>query len=118
MNKRKLTRSQSPEYLADFLFICTHELMAAGIDEEKAVDLANKMAERMCQNWGKQLIYFPEFDSQERLVRNAKIFNECDGRNFPEVAHKYDLSIQAVYRIYKLVWKEEVNKRQNLLFAD
>lgn len=108
----------SPEYLADFLFICTHNLMCAGIEEAAAVELAHQMAEQMCRNWGKQLIYFPEYDSQERLVRNAKIFTECNGTNFPDIAHKYDLSLQAVYRIYKRVMQEEVSKRQTSLSFD
>lgn len=118
MSNRKPTRSPSPEYLADFLFICTHNLMDAGIEEAKAVDLAHRMAEHMCRNWGKQLIYFPEYDSQERLVRNARIFAECNGTNFAEIAHDYDLSIQAVYRIYKMVMRDEVSKRQLQIFAD
>jgi Mor family transcriptional regulator len=118
VSKRKASRSKAPEYLADFMFICTHTLIAAGIEEAKAVKLAQEMAERQCKNWGKQLIYWPEYDSQERLVRNARIFQECNGTNFDELAKKYDLSIQAVYSIFKAVRAEEIAKRQTLLFAD
>jgi Mor family transcriptional regulator len=118
VSKRKGTRSKSPEYLADFLFICTHVLMKHGMEEDKAIAQAQEMAERMCKSWGKQLIYFPEYDSQERLVRNARIFQECNGTNFDELAHKYDLSVQAVYHIYKSVREQEIAKRQKLLTFD
>lgn len=111
----KQYRTKAPEYLADFLFICTKTLTDAGLDTSIAVDLANKMAEQQCTNWGKQLVYFPEYDSQERLVRNAKIFAECNGRNFDDLARKFDLSVQAVYAIYKSVMKDEVSKRQGSL---
>ena len=86
---RKQTRSAAPEYLADFLFICSSSLINADIDEETAVAIANKIAEQMCKNWGKQLIYFPEYDSLSRLERNAKIFAECNGLNHAELAKKY-----------------------------
>lgn len=113
MSKRRSTRSQAPEYLADFLFISTHTLMKeAKLDEDTAVKLAHLMAKRMCENWSKQLIYWPAYDSQELLVRDAKIFQDIRGDNFSEVAHKYDLSVQCVYRIYKTVLTEEVAKRQ------
>ena len=115
---RKQTRSAAPEYLADFLFICSSSLINADIDEETAVAIANKIAEQMCKNWGKQLIYFPEYDSLSRLERNAKIFAECNGLNHAELAKKYDMSIQAVYRIYKSVMTEEVSKRQTKLGFD
>lgn len=114
----KKTRPHAPEYLADFLFLCTRTLIESGIDEEIAVIVSNNICERMCESWGKQLIYFPEFDSQERLVRNAKIFNECNGSNHHELAKKYDLSIQAVYRIYKSVLQDHVSKNQGKLTFD
>lgn len=118
MSKRKATRSKSPEYLADFLFICTRTLMKHGMSEDKAIPQAMEMAEGMCKNWSKQLVYWPEYDSQDRLVRNARIFEECNGTNFDELARKYDLSVQAVYHIYKMVRQQEISKRQRLLSFD
>ena len=48
--------------------------------------------------------------------RDMKIYEEFNGNNHRELARKYNVSMQWVYKIVKKVHKDEVARRQMSMF--
>lgn len=55
------------------------------------------MAEDVRRAWGGSLLYVPRGDAYDRRQRDAALWSEFDGRNHVELAHRYGLSLPAVY---------------------
>lgn len=72
-----------------------------GADQKRAAMFGNEVANRMADDWGGQQVYIPRNAAGQRQGRNAQIFREFTGDNVPDLAKKYGLTIQAVYRIIK-----------------
>lgn len=53
-------------------------------------------------------VYIPLARCTENGLRNARIFDEFDGTNVRELSHRYEMSIQAIYRIVKK--QREINR--------
>ncbi|HGW6407859.1 TPA: Mor transcription activator family protein, partial [Escherichia coli] len=43
--------------------------------------------------------------------RDYQIYSECDGRNYAELAKKYNLTLQWIYKIVKRVHTEKQQSR-------
>jgi Mor family transcriptional regulator len=80
--------------------------------------MSNTLARRMCQHWGGLILYFPKGDYFLRRERDLKIFNEFTGSNVPELAQKYDTSVQHIYRIIEWMRADEMARRQPELDLD
>lgn len=104
--KMELRRDELYQDLIDHTSL---HLMSNGIPEDKATELGNSLADFLVDHWGGQYITFPK----DRLYRNRKrrleIVGEFDGGNHHELARKYGLSVNAVYKILKL--HHDQNKR-------
>ncbi|MEA5313393.1 Mor transcription activator family protein [Vibrio parahaemolyticus] len=59
-------------------------------------------------------IYLPKEASFKKLVVYKMIYSEFNGRNTVELAEKYSMSKQAVYRIVKACTKAEVDARKSI----
>lgn len=53
-------------------------------------------------------VYIPLASCTERGLRDARIFEEFDGKNQHELSRRYAMSIQAIYRIIKK--QREINR--------
>lgn len=114
MNAKK-TRSRAPEFLANLLEYSKLVLVKNGISPEEATKMSRDISKQMCDVWGKQLIYFPEWLREDLNERDLKIYDEFNGHNQQDLARKYNLSIQAIYRIISIVRFEELSRRQSTL---
>jgi Mor family transcriptional regulator len=90
-------RNKSPEFLAD-LREHTIDIIESQttLSREEVVSLADKVADRMRQNWGGTQIYFPKGASRSALDRKRKIYDDFDGTNHNELARKHQVSLTIV----------------------
>lgn len=72
-----------------------------GLDEEKACDIGNDLADFLSQNWRGQNIYM-NADAQFKLSkRDQQIYQRMERGNAHELAKEFGLSYVRVYQIYK-----------------
>ncbi|GBL46256.1 probable bacteriophage transcriptional regulator [Sulfuriferula multivorans] len=104
-----------PEILSDAAIQIAEALMAHGLDESAAGEIADAAAERMRTHWAGQLVYIPSGQQYEIGLRDAQILGEFNGRNHSQLARKYGLNITYIYRIVKRRIAEERDRRQGNL---
>lgn len=110
-------KSKGPELLVDLAEQCALALKErAGLDKDKADQVGREIAERMASHWGGQNIYFPMGLSYKLSQRDRQIFNDFSGTNYSDLARKYGVSLQWIYKVVKTVRAEEVARRQSALF--
>jgi len=110
-------KSKGPELLIDLaqhVSVTLIELLT--LDQDKAEQLGREIADRMAAHWGGQNIYFPMGLCLKLSQRDQQIFDEFNGTNHSDLARKYGVSLQWIYKIVKTVRQEELAKRQGRLF--
>ncbi|QIW15834.1 transcriptional regulator [Pasteurellaceae bacterium RH1A] len=109
---------KAPEVLADLARHIEAELAQKHqINQEAAKQIGVEIAQRMAQNWGGCVVYIPRNLVLLLNERDMKIYQEFNGNNHQELARKYQVSTQWVYKIVKRVQREEIAKRQIDMFA-
>ncbi|EEH8067293.1 DNA-binding protein [Salmonella enterica subsp. enterica serovar Stanley] len=104
-----------PEIINDLAFHASQVLIESmNIDSASAENAGQAIADRMMRNWGGQSIYFPKDISGRASERDYQIYSECDGRNYAELAKKYNLTLQWIYKIVKRVHTEKQHQRRML----
>ncbi|ALS60703.1 Mor transcription activator family protein [Pandoraea norimbergensis] len=112
-------KSKGPELLIDLADQCTQALKeCGGLTDELAVQVAREIADRMAAHWGGQNIYFPMGLSYKLSQRDRQIYDDFNGANHSELARKYGVSLQWIYKIVKTVRQEEMARRQGDMFAE
>ena len=101
-----------PETLAD-LAVLLHERLARVLDPARAAVVALELAEDVRAKWGGGAIYIPRGDGFERSRRDAAVWREFNGRNYGELARKYDCTVKTIYEIVE----RERERRQQALFS-
>jgi Mor family transcriptional regulator len=105
--------SKCPELLIDLAAQSAAALQEVlGIDPDRAEQAGRVIADRMSANWAGQSIYFPKGLSYRLSLRDRKLFADFNGVNHNDLAKKYGVSIQWVYKIIKAVRTEEIASRQ------
>lgn len=111
-------KSKGPELLVDLAEQCSVALReTVGLDRDKAEQVGREIADRMASHWGGQNIYFPMGLSYKLSQRDRQIYDEFTGANHSELARKYGVSLQWIYKIVKMVHQEELARRQGDMFA-
>jgi Mor family transcriptional regulator len=111
-------RSKGPELLTDLtehVAVALRELVA--MEAGKAQHVAKEITDRMAAHWGGQNVYFPMGQSIQLSRRDRQIYDDFNGTNHSELARKYGVSLQWIYKIVKAVRKEEISGRQGDMFA-
>ena len=112
-------KSKGPELLVDLAEQCSVALReTAGLDKDKAEQVGREIADRMASHWGGQNIYFPMGLSYKMSQRDRQIYDDFTGANHSELARKYGVSLQWIYKIVKTVRQEELARRQGDMFAE
>ena len=112
-------KSKGPELLldlADQVALALKEILQ--LDAERADQVAREIAERMAAHWGGQNIYFPMGLSYKMSKRDRRIYDDFNGLNQSDLARKYRVSLQWVYKIVKTARKNEMARRQGDMFAE
>lgn len=107
-----------PELVADLEAQATAFLLAQRIAPEVASTMSKKLALHLCRNWGGQLIYIPKNQGGELDERDKQIYAEFNGKNHQQLAKKYDLAVQQIYKIIKASRAQFLAQNQANLFDD
>jgi Mor family transcriptional regulator len=86
-----------------------------GVSEAKAKSFAEEAAAALADDWGGQNIYIPMDQVGRRSQRNTQLYREFRGDNAPELAQRYGLSVQCVYRIIKAMRAAYAPRQHSLL---
>lgn len=118
MSKGEL-RSKGPELLLDLASHVAVQVKAlCGVSPEKADAVGLAVADLMSCHWGGQLLYFPKGMARKLSARDQEIYARFNGFNHADLAREFDVSLQHVYRILKIVHAGEIASRQGGLFSD
>lgn len=118
MSKREF-KSKGPELLADLAaHAAAISIELLNLDPDAAEQLGVELAERMAGHWGGQNLYFPMGLSLQLSKRDKQIYAEFDGMNHGDLARKYSVSVQWVYKIVKAARLAEMARRQEDLFTE
>ena len=111
-------RSKGPELLVDLTeHVAASLVELVSMEGEAARHVAQEVADRMAAHWGGQNVYFPMGLAGKLSRRDRQIFEEFTGTNHSDLARKYAVSLQWIYKIVKAVRKDEVARRQVDMFA-
>ena len=112
---RKISSHVAPAFKAELIDHAKALLQKRGIDHDQAALIAHELANHMSHVWGGINVYFPK-DLQSGLSgRDQKIYDEFNGTNHVELAMKYNVSVQWVYKIVERVRAADVASRQSIL---
>jgi len=110
-------KTKAPELLADLAaHIAAALVELAGLDQTSAEGVGREVADRMAAHWGGQNVYFPMGLSVKLSQRDQGIYDEFNGTNHSDLARKYGVSLQWIYKIIKAVGRVELARRQRDLF--
>lgn len=87
------------------------------IDGDLATEIAREWAHELAREFGGQLVYFPKDLAFQLTARDRQLWEAFNGTNHDELARRFGLSLQQVYKIVDLVRREELARRQGRLFA-
>lgn len=107
-----------PELVTDLQDQVAARLTELKIDPASAHAIGVQVAEYITSNWGGQLIYIPKNHSGQLSARDLEIWDKFNGRNHAQLAKEYNLTVQHVYRVVKMMQERENEKRQNKLFPE
>lgn len=82
------------------------------INDAAAADIAHALAHNIAQAWGGLNVYFPKRDSVALNARDQAIWDEFNGDNHSELAKKYNVSVQWVYKVVKRKRAADIQSRQ------
>ncbi len=97
-----MTKNQANSFLCDLADNLTFLAMQKlGADEDTGKNFGEEVTRFLAQHWGGQTIYFPVDIASRLATRNERLFAEFTGDNQAELAKKYRLTTQHVYKIIK-----------------
>jgi len=108
---------QGKAMLHDLRDLSCRLLQDVHLDDSTAQQVSNELMYQLAQHWGGQSVYIIKDDTFLADQRDLEIYKECNGVNHSELARKYRISLQYVYRIVKRMTEMERKKRQQDLFA-
>lgn len=105
------SKSRGAELLSDLaqhIAVDLRERLA--LEPSEAEEIGAHVAKRMAGHWGGQNIYFPMGLSAQLFKRDQQIYQEFNGVNHGELARKYHVSLQWIYKIVKAVQRERAKR--------
>lgn len=94
-----MRKKDYPEIFAEMVASLAAVLVKHGMDAISANEAAMSATESVRSVFAGQLLYIPRGVSFDISERDEKIYSLFDGQNVGELAKKFKLSIQHVYRI-------------------
>lgn len=85
-----------------------------GISPDRAVTFGKTAAGWLADHWGGQIVYIPKDAAGRQRTMYLQMYEEFTGDNHAELARKYDISVQHVYRIVRLIRAERQQKQYPL----
>lgn len=108
-------KKRIPELLVDLAECAEYALIEGGVAEDEAQELSWELAQEIGARWGGQLLYVPKGYRLELAKRDVKLYLEFTGNNHAQLARKYNLTEQQVYKIIRTMRRDEFDERQGEL---
>jgi Mor family transcriptional regulator len=101
-------KMNAPEFLADLLDIVSRTAQELGQNTEWSDELADKVVDRVCEEWGGLPIYIGKGTHMRLSKRDLEVYREWEaaGNNHQELAHKHKISKAWVYAIIRRVKRQ------------
>ena len=104
------------EFLDDIVDHISTILKENSVEEVQAEATALDVANYLANHWGGQNFSFPKDYTFKISQRDLNIFEEVNRDNMHEVARKYGISVNAVYRALKRIRPLAIAKSQPDMF--
>ncbi|ECR7610266.1 hypothetical protein F2C03_06865 [Salmonella enterica] len=98
--------------LSDLLAVMLSEMKRAGVDEQQALNLSERLTIALSGYMGGRSLYLPAGGRLKTAVRDMLIYAEFNGRNIQHLQKKYRLSEPQVYAILKRERDVYIRRRQ------
>lgn len=99
---REQLKSKGSELLIDLAdHVALTLIQSCQLDQDAARQAAQAVAVHMADHWGGQSIYFPMGLARRISERDSRIRQEFTGSNHGDLARKYGVSLQWIYKIVK-----------------
>ena len=113
-----MTDNRAAELVADLEAQVVGCLVSvSNIGKSDARIVAKQVAQHLSAHWGGQLLYIPKNHFGKLDERDKEIWAAFNGHNHAELARRYDLTMQQVYKILKQTGTKVRAKSQADLFA-
>ncbi len=100
-------------YLAD---VVASQVQESGISPEQAAAIGETTAEQVRDKFGGQVLYVSKGSSLKARQRWGRIWAEFNGTNHAELASKYGMGVQGIYRVLAIMRAEFRRTSQPDLF--
>lgn len=107
-----------PKLLVDMLEVMRQAYQDAGARPDQARGLAITGLRALANYHGGRTFYLPRGDKLEQALRNARMWDEFNGKNVGELCTRYRLTEQMVYQILAEQRAIRARKIQPGLFKD
>lgn len=104
------------ELLSDLADMIANRLESRSIPESEARHIAESIAMDMAGHWGGQLIYFPKGTHIILSKRDQEIYARFTGNNHKDLAREYNVCVQRIYTIIKIMTCRDLDDRHGDLF--
>lgn len=105
------------ELLADMAEQAAHHLITKhGVEEEKAFDVGNALADFLAEHWKGQHVYFVSDQAYRLSERDWEIFRRMKRGEAHNLAREFDISYVRVHQIYRRCLAEFRRRNQHDLF--
>lgn len=105
------------ELLADMAEQAAHHLITKhGVEEEKAFDVGNALADFLAEHWKGQHVYFVSDQAYRLSERDWEIFRRMKRGAAHDLAREFDISYVRVHQIYRRCLAEYRRRTQHDLF--
>ena len=109
-------QERTADTMAHILTVISEKLIAEGVKEDEAEAIAYQTCDEIRKNFGGSYIYLQKGREVATQLKHCKIYSEFRGNNQQELADKFDMSLQAVYRVLKAAQQKEFDEKQPKLF--
>lgn len=105
-----------PELLRDLASVVSRELRAIGIEAEYSDAVACTVAEHVREHFGGVPQYWPKGADHQRVRRRRQMWLDFTGDNHAELARKYGMCLQQVYKTLAIARAEHLRRTQHDMF--
>lgn len=110
------SRDEYPQMLCDLRDLVARLLADAGVEADRSLAIGNTVIEELSALHGGAILYMPKATRFRAKRRWQQIYDEFNGRNHAELAHKHGMGLHHLYRVIAIERDERRKRTQMDLF--
>jgi Mor family transcriptional regulator len=103
------------ELLSDIADHAAHVMREHGVPADVAEQAGAAVADHLCDAWAGSTVCFPKDYRFKITQRDLKILAEFNGRNHHELAKRWGLTENAIYKLLKRIQERKFDRDQGKL---